>query len=230
MFNSVRIGDVDLYDEYGCILKHVEIGAPTVQTKYVSVPLKNGDLDFTQLLTKKVKYGDRTLKIDLKYIGEDLMKVQSDIANYLHGQLMQINLDEDPFYFYLGRVALAQPPYEVTNYGGLIHLTAKCDPFKYTYSDNDWLWDPFDFENGYINEFINVVVEGTKSITIIGDAADVYPIITSDSQMDVTYKNKTVTILSGTTTMYDFQLEEGENVLTFTGNGRVTIEYRGGRL
>ena len=29
------------------------------------------------------------------------------------------------------------------------------------------LWDPFDFEEGVINEFIDVVVNGTETITLL---------------------------------------------------------------
>ena len=230
MLNSVRIGDKDLYTEFECILKHVEISQPTVKTKYVSVPLRNGDLDFTTLLTDDVKYEDREIKIDLKYIGTYLMDTQSDIANYLHGQVMTINFDEDIAYFYKGRVSVTG--YEVTNYGGIIHLGAKCDPFKYTYNTTaeDWLWDPFDFEDGYINDLNNVTVDGTLDVTLVALKAKIYPKVTSNAQMDVTFRGVTIRIPVGTTTLYDFDLVEGENTLTFTGYGIITVDYRGGRL
>lgn len=232
MFNSVRIGDVDLYDEYGCILKHVEIGAPTVQTKYLSIPLKDGDLDLTELLTDKVKYNDREIKIDLKYIGEHLVAVTSDMENYLHGQRMTINFDEDIGYFYVGRVHLASPAYEVANYGGVIHLVAKCDPYKYTYNStaDDWEWDPFDFEEGVIQDLSNLVVDGTLEVELIADMATIYPKVTSNAQMTVQFGTTIVTIPVGTTTLYDFELHEGSNTLVFTGNGTITVDYRGGRL
>ena len=48
--------------------------------------------------------------------------------------------------------------------------------------------------------------------------------------MNVTYNNKTVTVGIGSTVLYDFEFREGENTITLTGNGTVTISYRGGRL
>lgn len=229
MLNSVRIGEKDLYTDFDCILAHVSISAPTVRSKLVDVPLRNGKLDLTELLTDDVRYEDRDIKIDLKYIGESVMHKQSEIANYLHGQRMQINFDEDANYFYIGR--FTGFTYDVTNYGGKIHLTGTCDPFKYTIQSSldDWLWDPFDFEEGYINELSNIVVNGTKSITLIADKKG-YAKVISNAQMSVTYKNKTVVIGVGTTTLYDFEFEEGDNVLTFTGSGTISIDYRGGKL
>lgn len=229
MLNSVRIGEKDLYTDFDCILAHVSISAPTVRSKLVDVPLRNGKLDLTELLTDDVRYEDRDIKIDLKYIGEGVMHKQSEIANYLHGQRMQINFDEDANYFYIGR--FTGFTYDVTNYGGKIHLTGTCDPFKYTIQSSldDWLWDPFDFEEGYINELSNIVVNGTKSITLIADKKG-YAKVISNAQMSVTYKNKTVVIGVGTTTLYDFEFEEGDNVLTFTGSGTISIDYRGGKL
>lgn len=229
MLNSVRIGEKDLYTDFDCILAHVSISAPTVRSKFVDVPLRNGKLDLTELLTDDVRYEDRDIKIDLKYIGESVMHKQSEIANYLHGQRMQINFDEDVNYFYIGR--FTGFTYDVTNYGGKIHLTGTCDPFKYTIQSSldDWLWDTFDFEEGYINELSSIVVNGTKSITLIADKKG-YAKVISNAQMSVTYKNKTVVIGVGTTTLYDFEFEEGDNVLTFTGSGTISIDYRGGKL
>lgn len=230
MLNSVRIGEKDLYTDFNCILAHVSIGAPSVQTKFVDVPLRNGALDLTQVLTDDVKYKDRPITIDLIYRGKDLMMTQSDIANYLHGKRFNIYLDEDASYFYVGRMELTS--YEVTNYGGKIHLKGTCNPFKYSVnsSADDWLWDTFDFEEGYINDFQNLTINGTTSVVLIADEKLSYMTITSTAQMDVTYKNKTVRIGTGTTKLYDFELGEGENTITFAGTGTVTIDYRGARL
>lgn len=227
---SVRIGDKDLYTDFGCYLAHVEISAPTVRTRYVDVPLRDGKLDLTELLTDDVKYEDREIKIDLLYKGSNLLMIQSDIANYLHGRRFNIYLDEDASYYYTGRFTSLS--YDVTRYGGKIHLKAECDPYKYSLisSNEDWLWDPFDFEEGYINELKNIVVSTSTTVVLIADSHPTYAKITTDAQMNVTYGTKTVTVGAGTTTLYDFEFTEGENTLTITGTGTVTIDYRGARL
>jgi len=229
MLNSVKFNDTDLYEEFDCILAHLEIGVPSVKTKYVDIPLKNGSLDLTEVLTDDIKYDDRPINIRLLYQGNNLLMVYSDLQNFLHGKRFNVVFDEDISYFYVGRFEVAG--YEVTNYGGKINIKGTCDPFKYTVisSNEDWLWDTFDFEEGYINEMSNIAVSGTTTVTLIADSGG-YAKITSDATMNVTFKNKTVTIPVGTTTMYDFEFTKGDNVLTFSGNGTISIDYRGGRL
>lgn len=229
MFYSVSIGGKDMLSEFGCYRAHVYISVPSVQTKFLSVPLRNGRIDLTEYLTGDVKYDDRKIKIELLYKGKNYNAVYSDISNYLHGKRMEIVFDDDPFYFYVGRCEVGD--FAKENYGGTIEIEAQCDPYKYAVqsSSEDWLWDSFDFEEGYINEMSNIVVSGTKSVTLITDAKG-YAKITTTAAMSVNYKNKTVNIPVGTTTMYDFEFTEGNNVLTFSGNGTVTIDYRGERL
>lgn len=230
MLNSVKLDGVDMFERFGCYLAHIDISAPTVQTKFVSVPLRNGALDLTQLLTDKIKYNDRTVLIRLLYKGDMYSMIYSDIVNFCHGKRMEIRFDEDFSYFYVGRISVEK--YNNKNYGGLIELKATCNPFKYSVSSSneDWLWDPFDFEEGYINELSDIVVNGTKEVSLIADSEMGYAEVESNAQMTATYKNKTVVIGVGKTVLYDFEIEGGENIITFTGNGMISIGYRGGRL
>jgi hypothetical protein len=156
--------------------------------------------------------------------------VYSDLQNFIHGKRFNVIFDEDASFFYVGRFEVAG--YEVTNYGGKINLKGTCDPFKYSTvsSNEDWLWDPFDFEEGYINELSNLEIDGTKTIVLIGDEKVSYATVTTDSQMDITYNNVTVRVGVGTTTLYDFEFKQGDNEITITGQGTITIDYRGAKL
>ena len=48
--------------------------------------------------------------------------------------------------------------------------------------------------------------------------------------MSVKLNNKTYNLNVGENIMYDMPLKEGYNILIFTGNGTVSIDYRGGSL
>lgn len=48
--------------------------------------------------------------------------------------------------------------------------------------------------------------------------------------MKVTHEGNTYSLPAGETTVYDIRLQEGDNYVTFTGNGTVKISYRGGSL
>ena len=58
----------------------------------------------------------------------------------------------------------------------------------------------------------------------------VVPEITCSETMNVEFENQTFQLAKGTNKNYDVILKEGENIMKFTGNGTVTIDFRGGIL
>lgn len=231
MINGVTIGDKHS-SEFNLILVSKTISAPEVQTKKVSVPGRNGDINLSTVLTGDVRYKNRSITMkfinkDVKY--DDIPIWKSEIENYLHGQKMRIVFDDDPAFYYYGSLNV-----EPVSYDGVAQITIKADvdPYKYsiTTSEEDWLWDPFDFEQSVINETADLVVDGSLEVSIIAGKKWDNPIVISDSDMTVAFKGSTYQIKAGSQVMYDIILEEGENILTFTGNGKVTINYVGGML
>ena len=67
-----------------------------------------------------------------------------------------------------------------------------------------------------------MIIKGRRKI--------IYPQITASAAMSVKLNNKTYNLNVGENIMYDMPLKEGYNILTFTGNGTVSIDYRGGSL
>ena len=53
-----------------------------------------------------------------------------------------------------------------------------------------------------------------------------YISITTDSQITVTYKGESVVVGVGTTTLYEFNFDQGENEIVLSGNATVSIVYR----
>lgn len=228
-FKNVTLGDYYMAD-LGLALASKEIGLPEIQTKNVSIPLRDGDLDLTNVLSKRVHYGNRPLTLNMNSIAPFPTGKMSDVANKLHGQKVHIIFDDDEYYYYEGRIDLNK--FKENRKGGEYTIKADCGPFKYTMqsSAEDWLWDPFDFEDGYINELKNIVITTSKTISLIADEQLTFASITTNAQVTVTYKNKSVVCGVGTTTLYDFEFEPGENNITITGAATVTITYRGARL
>ena len=56
------------------------------------------------------------------------------------------------------------------------------------------------------------------------------PEIYSDSDMELEYEGEVYSIESGLNYYPDIEITEGEHTMTFTGNGIVSVIYRGGSL
>ena len=228
-FKNVTLGEHYMQD-FGMALESKDIGLPSVQTKYVSIPLVDGDLDLTKVLSNRVHYGNRKIRMNFNSVTDYPGKRMSDVANQLHGQRVHIIFDDDLYYYYNGRLDMSS--FKENRLGGEYVIDANCDPFKYQIqsSAEEWLWDPFDFENGIINELKDIVVSTSETISLIADEQLSYASITTDAQVTVTYDGKSVTCGIGTTTLYDFEFVPGVNLITITGNATITITYRGARL
>lgn len=218
------------YDDFGLILKHRVIGMPDPKLEIVDVPGMNGSLDMTDFFGE-VFYKNRTLTLQFMYYGdvEQYHNVRTAIAKHLHAKEMQIIFDDDPNYYYKGRCTIDK--FETYHKGVVANVVIVCDvdPYKYELNSNgsDWLWDPFSFEDGIINNS-QYTVSGTRAVTLINRDMIVSPDIVSTAPMTLTFNKKTYAIKTGKQTMYEVRLQPGENVLAFTGNGTVTITYRGG--
>ena len=188
-------------------------------------------MDFSSSLTGDIKFNNRTLRIELaKRKNESCYSEYSKVQNALHGKTMKIVLSKDPSFYYKGEVKVK----DFDRYTLLQNIVIECDvePYKYDInsSNEDWLWDPFNFENGIINETANIQVNGTRDVVIYGRRKKVVPKITCDNAISVIFNGETYNLLAGTQKVLDIQICEGRNVLKFVGNATITIEYRGGSL
>lgn len=164
------------------------IATPGIKTKIVDIPGANGALDLTESLTPYPLYENRTGSLEFALLqdrfeyytrynraphsvtsrfGKDDPRlwaiIYSDIANKLHGRKCQITLEDDPDWYYEGRISLNQWKSSTDGKWPLITFNYDLAPYKLsTYtsaeaSTNRWLWNPFSFIYGVIprSETIN---------------------------------------------------------------------------
>lgn len=232
---GVKFGEKHTYQEWGLILTHINIDFPDIKTETIDIPGADGELDFSEVLTGDIKYKNRTISFEFvtfeRY--KNWKNLISEISNYLHGKKFKIILDEDPSFYYYGRVTVNQ--FKSNKSTGTITIEADVEPYKYDlYSSlEDWLWDPFNFETGIINETNELQVNRELEVAIYGRRKKVIPKITcnsSENQMQVIFKGETYILSNGIQKILNIEICEGENVLKFIGNGTISIEYRGGSL
>lgn len=231
---GVIIGTKHSFNDWGLYLgKETSISFPEIKENIVDVPGADNEIDLTEVLTGDVKYKPRKIKIVLWEKGKtsrDLKLFLTEIANYLHGQKLKITFDTDPGYYYIGRCTLN--PIETDRKVGKIVIDVKAEAYKYyqTSTIEDWIWDSFNFEEGIIQEYVDLEVDETLELNLYNSRMKVIPIFTVSDDMEIEFKNKTYELSEGINEISDIELEEGENEVTIIGNGTVSIEYRRGCL
>ena len=229
---GISFGEKHSYRDWNLMLTSKNIGMPEVQTQIIKIPGADGELDFSESLTGDIKYNNR--KLEFTFFVDDSYKrwyvILSQIANYIHGKKLKIILDDDMNFYYLGRAEINK--FKTNRTIGEITITCNVDPYKYdlTASNEDWQWDPFDFETGIINETKDLQVDGELEVVIYGRRKKVSPIFYCDNELQCIFEGQTYNFISGTNYTPNIQIKEGRNVFKFIGNGKVTIEYRGGSL
>lgn len=236
MLHGIRFGNKHSYDDWNLVpTSRPVIDPPEPKTIYIDIPGSDGTLDLTQSLTGDIKYNNRKGSFEFQVDrSQNWTSVYSEILDYLHGRSLQIIMDDDPDYYYIGRAQVNA--WKSNKNFSTITIDVLVEPYKLERfsSLEDWEWDSFNFEDGIIREYKNIVVDGSLVFYIEGRRKPVIPTFTvattGGEGMTVRYNNVNYTLAEGTSRVLSIILREGSNRLQFTGNGTVTIDYRGGRL
>lgn len=242
MYHSIKIGIKNTWDDWHLVSSSRPlVNPPSPNTHFVDIPGGDGVIDLTDSISGRVTYGNRTGSWEFYVVNSGQLEYgvtydewyerYSDIMTYLHGRVFDVILEDDPAYYYRGRLEVNSWKSDPGN--SIIIIDYNLGPYKWAlYSQNDrWLWDPFNFETGVIRTYKDLVVNGSLTITYIASDVSTVPVIfTSGTGMTVSYAGTTYNLNKGYNTMNSMHFVEGENTLVFTGNGRVTIEATGGIL
>jgi len=233
ILQSVSINGIDMLSTYRMALANRHCVQPPVpKTIYQDVPGADGSLDLSTAIAGRIIYERRviTLNFGCGYPMDKWPEVFSEILRNFHGREGKLIFDDDPMYYYAGRMTVSE--YSRARTLGTFTISVNADPYKYelTASDEDWLWDSFSFEKGVIRDYKELEVNGSLSLNVPGTQRWVIPEITVAAAMTVSYGGKDYELKQGTNKIYDIVIKEGENMLMFTGTGTVTISYRGGIL
>lgn len=218
--------------EWGLKLLAVYIPMPGAKTNYLDIPGADGSLDVTEVFGS-VPYSDRegaTFTFDHLGGYEQWQSDISALANYLHGQKRRIILPYDDWYYYIGRLAVdADKSDHVT---GRVVISGRLEPYKLERfsSLEEWEWDSFDFETGVIREYKELAVDGIMTLEIPGTKKPVIPVFICSGALTVAYEGVTYELPAGESHVLNIEIREGGHTLIFSGNGKVSVEYRGGSL
>ncbi|MDO5361980.1 MAG: hypothetical protein Q4F03_04940 [Eubacteriales bacterium] len=228
---GITFGTRHSYKDFGMILTSKSIGLPEPKLETVDVPGRDGVLDLTDTITDSVKYKNRKLSFVFTIKGSHtlFLKILEDVSNYLHGCKMRVILDDDPSFYYFGRCTVND--FKTDKRTGTIQIDVDAEPYKNEINSagQKCLWDSFSFRYGIIH-VSEITVNGTKTFNLVNLKKIVSPTFICSAPMSVTFNNKVIQLHVGEQIVYDIRLQEGNNYLTFSGNGTVTIRYEGGSL
>lgn len=228
---TVTFGTKNSYDDFGLILTDKDIGFPEPKLEEVDVIGADGLIDLSEVLNDDIKYKTRKLQFTFTVLkgNKYWASTVADVANYLHGKKLRIQMDFDPAYYYTGRCKINS--FKTSKRLCTITIDAECEPYRLDINGNGekWLWDTFSFQNGFIR--VNTVtVNGSLQVNLQNQRKIVSPTFTCSTAMTVTFDGVTYNLPKGKTQVLGIRLQYGTNYVTFKGNGTVKIEYQGGAL
>ena len=229
---DVKIGECSMYKDLGLRALSIDPGTAEVDEKFKEIPGRNGDLDITDALTGFPVYKNATMKLtfDFKDDNYDLWLIRaSELRNKIHGRRLKVVLGNDEF-FYKGRISVSTE--KLNKRYSSVEITINRDPYKLELQSSleDWLWDSFNFETGIIRDYKDLQVAGRLELIIPGRTMRVIPVFDCSEEMTVSYNGTIYNLPKGKSKSPDLLLGEGDNTLIFTGNGTVSVDYRGGSL
>lgn len=237
MSHGVLIGEMHSWTDWKLIPKQkLVVAPPPVRESSLVVPGRHGDIKTTKALTGDVVYDNRKGSWEFRVRNKRHFRLlYSEILDYLQGQELTAVLDDDDYFYYKGTFAIDE--WTPENMRDTVKINYDLQPFKMERDSSleDWFWDPFDFECGIAREYHDLIVDGSRALLIPGRRLPVCPSIfatfSGGDSLSVTYGGTTYPLVSGMWNIFDgIVIGEGDHTLTFTGNGTVSVDYRGGRL
>lgn len=210
---QVTFGDLRCYDDLGLVLTTKEIGEAPIKTNEIEIEGADGSLDYTETFGA-VYYGNRTLSFEFQSIipFERQKEQYSIVQNALHGKKVRVVFDDDPDFYYYGRVAVQ--PYTNERTIGNISMEVNCEPYKYK----------------VYRTKLTTAVTDSASITLNNLKMRSVPLITTTAEMTIAFNGMSVTHSAGTFIIPELELVQGSNVVTVTGTGSITFEWQEGEL
>lgn len=129
--HGVIFGDKHTYRDWGLLTKSRPVISPPVpKTKMIAVPGSDTVIDLTESLTGNVCYEMRTIRFEFVTAAERERwpALYSEIMNTLHGRRIRIIMDDDPNFYYTGRVIV--DGLETEKKTAVLTMTAQVEPYK----------------------------------------------------------------------------------------------------
>ena len=217
MAKGTDFGGVHSFRDLHLIQQKLVETPPAPKLNLINIPGTDGTKDLTEQPAGRVVYNDRKLTWTFAlYPEDDWPAKKRQVSNALNGRRCRITLDENPDYYYDGRLTVRS--YNLDKTLRQITVEATCAP--YMLQQNETL--------------INTDLSTTeRTIEIQNDGKPAIPQFTTAVATIIGWNGNTFTLAAGEHRLLDIQFPAGDSVLTaktVSGTGSLAITYQEGSL
>ena len=211
-------GGVHSFRDLNLIQQFVEESPAEPKLNLIDIPGADGSKDLTTQPSGRVVYNDRTIIWTFAlYPGDNWHAKQRQVSNALNGRRCKITLDENPDYYYDGRLIVKE--YKRDQVLRQITVEAVCAPYMLA-----------QFETT-LSQSINTT---EKAILVVNEFKPAIPTITVTRETVIEWLGNTFTLTAGTHRLLDIVFPENTIELlyakTTSGTGTIKIVYQEGTL
>lgn len=236
-FYSITINGKNTWDEWKLMpVKAGKIEFATPEMKYESVEIAGSDnaLDMSEVLTGYPLYESRRGSLTFRFFdnGVPARSRFDQLKNFLHGKKVKVINEDQPEYYYEGRMMVGDFKPSKGNWGE-VEISYILDAYKLEMNSSaeDWLWNPFNFETGVIRDYGEITVNGETTVTVIGSRKPTVPRFTvSGGVLTLSIGTNQYNLLVGRNVLPQIVLMDDEYEMIFGGIGTVTIDMTAGSL
>jgi hypothetical protein len=206
---GIKFGNYHSYDDFSLILSQKTIGAPSPKTETIDIPGGDGVLDLTDFFGE-VKYNNRELIFEFSSIipQAGFLDLFSKIQNAIHGQKMQIVLDDDSEWYYIGRITV--PEWKSEKSIGKLTIECDCEPYKVKIAET----------------VISATVDGETTVILPNSKKTVVPTIDITGEINLTFGTNFYALSEGRYDLPAVRLATGNNEVLLSGTGTAVFTYR----
>ena len=211
---TVNFGDYNSYADFNLILSSKTIGKAEPKTETVDIPGGDGVIDYTEYFGD-IRYKNRKLTFNFSTIvpQSEFQSLFSTIQNALHGRKVKVWLDNEPDFYYFGRITVDD--WKSNGRIGKITIEVDAEPWKYNQRLTSRSFD--------ISTSAEIVLSNSRKQAV--------PSIVADVNMEVTFNGDIYNIVANV--IYadpQITLSHGNNFFTVAGTGNIIFTWQEGSL
>lgn len=212
LLDALQFGEYSTWETWHLFTTKLEIDPPKVKTNYISLGGTNGTIDLTEALSERPVYEDRKLLASFwtrRGSRQEREQLLQQITGAIHGRRMKIWVPDYSDGYFMGRIAVK----------GIVRKNA------YTEFSVEAVCDPWRYDNE--ETVLTYNVDGVQEISLSNTGVAVLcPDITVTGTITFTCNGVTTTASDGSYKVATFKLFEGENLISLSGSGTLTLRYR----